>query len=298
MQWVRHYTPEPQRKALYTRALVITIVGNILLAVGKSLVAYLSGSVAIYADAANSISDVLYSFMMVLGLWVAQRPPDISHPQGHNRFEPLVGLGVSFSMGYAGYEAARAAIERFMVGGMAVAPGLPAIVLVLSALVKAGMFWLISRYALELSSPTLSTTAKDNLSDVLTSMAAFIGVVGSRFFAPVLDPIAGLLVALWIFRAAFGAAKENLGYLTGAGASEELRDEIVRVAEGVPGVLRVHHTMTEYVGPSLVVDLHVNVKGTTQLKVVHQISDEITHRLEELPEIDRAYVHVEPDDWD
>jgi cation diffusion facilitator family transporter len=297
MLWTRQYKPQPLHKNLYNRALTITICGNVMLAAAKGLVAYLSGSVAIYADAANSISDVFYSIMMIAGLRLAQRPPDISHPQGHSRFEPLVGLVVTFSMAFAGYEAGRASLQRFLTGGAVIENGLPTLVLLASAAVKAGMFYLITRIARQLSSPTLATTAKDNLSDVLASAAAFIGVIGSKYIHPLLDPAAGIAVAVWIFRAAFLAGKENLGFLTGAGASEELRRRIVDAAESVPGVLRVHHTMTEYVGPRLVVDLHVNVKGSKTLIEAHAICDRITEKLEEFTEIDRAYVHVEPDDW-
>jgi len=169
--------------------------------------------------------------------------------------------------------------------------------LLLAALMKAGMFVSIRRIAKKVNSPTLSTTAADNLSDVLTSMAAFIGIVGSSFW-PLLDPIAGLIVAAWIFRAAFNAARENLKFLTGAGASEELRRQIVDIAESVPGVIRVHHTMTDYVGPKLMVDLHINLDSTITLSEAHLISDEVSRRLQELPDVDRAYVHIEPDDWE
>lgn len=297
MRWTRDVTPQPGVAKQYNQALIITVTGNVLLAVSKGLVAFLSGSVALYADAANSISDVVYSLLMVFGLKLSQRPPDISHPQGHSRFEPLVGLAVTFSMAFAGYEAARASIERFVQGGMAVEPGLPTIVLLFSAAVKLGMFFVIRRIAQNLSSPTLETTAKDNLSDVLTSLAAFIGAIGSTFISPLTDAIAGGLVALWIFRAALSAAKENLDFLTGAGADEEQREELVKVAEAVQGVECVHHLMTEYVGPKLIVDMHINVKGNLSLNEAHTISDEVIARLERLPDVDRAYVHVEPEGY-
>lgn len=297
MRWVRDYRPEPERSNLFRKALIITIAGNIFLAASKGVAASLSGSAAMFADAANSVSDVAYSLMMVLGLWVAQRPPDLSHPQGHSRFEPFVGLMVTLSMAFAGYEAARNSIERFIAGGAAIEVGLPTLVLLLAAAIKAGMFITIRNIARKVNSPTLSTTATDNLNDVLTSAAAFLGIIGSTIW-PLLDPIAGLLVAVWIFRAVFNAGRENLKFLTGAGASEELRKQIVEVAEAVPGVLRVHHTMTDYVGPKLMVDLHINVQGSMTLSEAHLISDEVIHRLEQLPDVDRAYVHIEPDDWD
>ena len=298
MQLTREYTPRPGEGNLYKRAIWITILGNVFLASIKAYTAWISGSVAIYADAANSISDVLYSFLMVLGLWVAQRPPDLSHPQGHSRFEPLVGLAVALSMSFAGFEAARNAFMRLQEGAVAIEPGLPTVVLLVSAATKAGMFILIRNLAKKLDSPTLRASSKDNLSDVLTSIAAFIGAFGSKLISPLLDPIAGFAVAAWIFRAAFGAAKENLNFLTGGGASKELRDEIIATVVAVPGVIRVHHLMTDYAGPRLVADMHVNVAGETPLRDAHKITDEIIQKVEAIPEVDRAYVHLEPDDWE
>ena len=296
MQWIRDYEPNPGRTKAYRTALIITLAGNILLAVAKGLASYFTGSIALYADAANSISDVIYSLAMVVGLWMAIQPPDISHPQGHSRFEPLVGLLVAVMMTLAGYEALRSSIERFLAGGEVVEMGLPTIVLLSSAALKAGMFFIITRLAKQVQSPSLKITAKDNLSDVLTSLAAFIGILGSNWINPLLDPIAGVLVALWIFRAAFDAGKENLAYLTGAGADEELRVKIIDTAKNVPGVLRVHHMMSDYVGPKLVVDMHINLPGDQPLDEVHEITDRVIEALEALPEIDRAYVHVEPDE--
>ena len=294
MQWIRDYKPDPDAARLFRQALVITLTGNIALAVGKGAVAYLSGSVALYADAANSSSDVFYSLMMVLGLWMAQRPPDMSHPQGHGRFEPIVGLIIAAAMTFAGFEAGRASLGRFLSGGAAVELGWPTLALLSSAAIKAAMYGAIRRIAAQVASPTLATVAQDNLSDMLTSGAAFVGIFGSQFLHPLTDPIAGALVALWIFRAALNAWKENLRYLTGAGAAPEIREEIAIVAATIPGVRGVHQVITEYVGPRLVADLHIDVDGRTPLFEAHRISDAVRIELEALPEVDRVYVHVEP----
>jgi cation diffusion facilitator family transporter len=297
MRWVRDLQPQNEQNKLYRTALIITLTGNLLLAAGKAAAAALSGSAALYSDAANSVSDVVYSFLMVLGLWVAMQPPDLSHPQGHARFEPLVGMLVTISMAIAGFTAARNSYMRYMAGGEAIALDLPTLVLLISAAIKAGMYVAIARIAKKLLSPTLKTTARDNLSDVLTSSAAFLGVLGSNFIHPLSDPIAGFLVALWIFRQAFMAGKENLGFLTGKSASREEVEEFIKAVEEVPGVIRVHHIMTDYVGPRLMIDLHINVDGNKTLHEVHEISDQVTQRLEQFPGVDRAYVHVEPHDW-
>ncbi|MEL7590695.1 MAG: cation diffusion facilitator family transporter [Anaerolineaceae bacterium] len=298
MQWVRNHQRDPEQQRLYRVAIFITFGGNLLLAVGKGIVAYVSGSAAVYADAANSVSDVVYSVLMVLGLSLALRPPDLSHPQGHSRYEPLVGLVVTASMAFAGFEAARNAISRYMQNALEpITLDLPVIILLASALIKVFMYLAIRRISKRILSPTLATTARDNLSDVLSSLAAFLGVLGSNLIHPLADPIAGLVVAAWIFRNAFLAGRENLGFLTGRGATREEVEAFISVAESVPGVLKVHHIMTDYVGPRLMVDLHINVDGQTSLRNSHEISDEVIRRLEAFANVDRAYVHIEPDDW-
>lgn len=294
MQWTRDHEPDHEKIRAYQIALIITLAGNVLLAAGKGLASYFTGSTALYADTANSISDVVYSLALILGIWMALRPPDLSHPQGHARFEPLVGLVVAAMMGIAGYEALRTSFQRFLRGGDVIELNLPIIILLISAALKSGMYFIIKKMAEKAGSPSLRVSAMDNLSDVLTSLAAFLGILGSNFLHPLLDPIAGLLVSLWIFKTAFDAGKENLMYLTGAGADESLRQKIILTASQVEGVKKVHHMMSDYVGPKLIVDMHINLPGDVPLDDVHDIEDRVVDALEALPEVDRAYVHIEP----
>ena len=98
MRWIRDIKPDSEFSRLFKQALLVTLMGNIVLAVTKSFVASISTSSAIYADAINSISDVLYSILLVVGLWISQRPPDISHPQGPSQFEPIAAMFVKVPM--------------------------------------------------------------------------------------------------------------------------------------------------------------------------------------------------------
>lgn len=294
MQWTRDYHPNPERAQTFKTAIIITLLGNVVLANGKGIAAYISGSIALYADSANSVSDVIYSLAIVLGLWLTLQPPDLSHPQGHARFEPLIGLIVAAMMTIAGYEALRSSISRFLAGGEAISINLPTITLLASSIIKAGMFYSIAKLAQKTDSTSLRAAARDNLSDVLASLAAFLGILGSTLIHPLLDPVAGVLVSIWIFKSAFEAGKENLAFLTGAGADEELRQRIINTANQVEGVQQVHHMMSDYVGPKLVVDMHINLPGDASLEEVHAVEDQVIAALENLPEVDRAYVHVEP----
>ena len=294
MRWIRNSEQNPKTNRLFRRAMAITLAGNLLLAGIKILAAIVSGSAAIYSDAVNSVSDVLYTIFLILGLWMSQKPPDMSHPQGHSRFEPLAALVVTISMSVAGIEALRSSIQRWMEGGASIPLDISLLALVISMLIKALMYTLVHDISRTTASPGLDAAAKDNLSDVITSLAALLGVLGSDFIHPLLDPLAGILVSFWIFRAVIGTAKENFGYLTGAGADEDLRNQILEAARDIPGVQDVHHIITEYAGPKLVVDMHINVNGELTLNESHAICDQVTEKVEALPQVDRVYVHVEP----
>ncbi|MGB4305468.1 cation transporter [Coprothermobacter proteolyticus] len=296
MKTVRDYQPAEQTRKSYVKAFYITIIGNLLLVAVKAVVASLTGSAALYAETANSASDVVYSLLMVFGLWISQKPPDHSHPQGHSRFEPLVGLLVTFSMAFAGYQAASTSILKLLAGGIAVKPGLPTLVLAMTAITKGVMYYAILQLSQKTQSPALHATAQDNLTDVMTSSAAFLGILGSYYVSPLLDPIAGLLVSAWIFKAVIGLILENIKYITGGSADKDVVEQILHITNSVPGVLRVHELVTEYVGPRLVVEMHVNVRGDLPLTEAHRINDEIVNRvLHNVQDVDRVYVHLEPE---
>jgi cation diffusion facilitator family transporter len=295
---VRREPPARWRQRLYRRAILIALAGNALLTVAKGAVAWISGSSALLSDAANSLSDTLYSLLMAVGLYVAQQPADESHPQGHSRFEPLVSLLISIAMGGAGFTAIMEAVRRFRAGAVAIEPGWPAVVLVISASVKVVMYALVRDIGQEAGSPAIRASARDNLADVLTSLAALLGVLGSRFFHPLLDPAAGVLVALWILRAMWEILRENLGYLTGRGAPAEVTADIAEAASSVPGVLDVHRVIADHVGPKLRVDMHIDVDGEMTLRESHAIADQVEAKVEALPRVGLAFVHVEPADRD
>ncbi len=293
---VRREVRDERRQRLYRRAILITVIGNVLLATVKGAVAWVSGSSAVLSDAANSFSDTFYSLFMALGLSMARQPPDRGHPQGHSRFEPLVSFLIAGVMGLAAYAAVREAVLRFRAGGAAIPPGWPVVALVGSAMVKIVMYRLVLEAGREAESPALRASARDNLADVLASLAALVGVGASNLVHPLADPLAGFVVVLWMLRAIWDILSENLGYLTGRGAPPEVTAEIVEAASGVPGVVGVHQVIADHVGPELRVDMHVDVDGGIPLREAHAIGEQVEDRVESLPGVGVAFVHVEPDD--
>lgn len=294
MKHVRTSRPDPHRQRLYRESIWIAVGGNALLAGGKGAIALVSQSSALFSDAANSSADTLYAIFMAVGLYLTLRPPDESHPQGHSRFEPFVAMFIALVMISAGATALWQSIQRFMEGAMEIDPLWPTVALVLSAAAKFGMFRVVGEIGRQAASPAIQASARDNLADVGASTAALIGVWGSRLIHPVLDPAAGLVVSLWIFRTTREILQENFGYLTGRGAAPELRDRIYEIASAVEGVDLVHRVISDYVGPQLRIDMHINVDGRLTLERAHAIGEEVEKRVAELPEVDWVFVHVEP----
>ena len=275
-------------------ALAVTFFGNLLLAVIKWMAAQYSGSAALHADALNSISDVLYSITLILGLLISIKPADISHPHGHERFEPVVGIIISLSMCWAGIAALNESLSKLQGNAAPIEPGLPVLILVVSALLKCLMFYVIRKIALSISNRALEAAAKDNLMDTLTSAAAALGIILSNLINPVMDPITGLLLACWILKTAVMTFIENLNYLTGHGASQSTLDELKAEIEAVPGVLGVHQLYAEYVGTKMRLDVHIDLNGDMHLDDVHAIETEIENRMTEHDDIEHVFVHAEP----
>ena len=294
MQWFEKSSRDENNIRQLYLALAVTLGGNVLLAVIKWTAAVRSGSSALHADAWNSISDVFYSLTLIIGLLISIRPADLSHPHGHERFEPIVGLIISLSMGWAGVEAALGAIRKLRGEVLPIDPALSIPYLLLSAAVKCVMFLVIRAIAKRIASKALNNAAQDNLTDMLTSAAAAAGILLSAWIHPLADPIAGLLLSVWIFRSAFSALMENVNYLTGHGATEpelyELRDEIA----SVPGVRGVHQLFAEYVGTKLRLDVHIDLEADMPLSRVHEIETEIEERMAKRRNIDHVFIHAEP----
>jgi len=280
----------------YRTAGYIALAGNLALLAAKGLVAWASHSSAIYADAANSGSDVAYSLLMMLGLRLAVQPADRGHPHGHQRIEPMVSLVIGAMMAVAGVAAARAGYQTWRHGPQPIHSAWALLIPIVTALVKTGMYYVVRRLARVTGSPAILASAQDNLSDVLTSGVALLGVTTSRLALPAADPLAALIVSLWIFRNAFGVLHEAVRHLIGGAASREMDEAIIAAVSALPGVRGIEQLITQFVGPKLWIDIHILADGSRPLDETHALSHAVRAALEALPEVDHAFVHVEPYD--
>jgi cation diffusion facilitator family transporter len=268
---------------------------NAVLFAAKAAVYLESGSLAVGSEAVNSLADSVYSLVIVGGLYLTTRPPDFEHPHGHERIEPFVSLFVALGIFAAGGAVLWQAVTSLLSGSVEVARG-PAAVGVLAG--TGAVKYLLYRYCLRVgaghNSPALVATALDNRNDILTAGAALVGVVGAGLGYPILDPLAAAVVAVGILYTGVEVVRDNVGYLVGAAPPEELRAEIVRRALAHPDVEGAHDVIAHYVGPEIDVSLHIEVEGDRTLREAHDIETEVMESIRKLPEVDDAFVHVDP----
>jgi len=283
------------RASALRRVGLLVLGANAALFAAKGLVYFETGSLAVGSEAVNSLADAIYSLVIVGGLYLTTRPPDFEHPHGHERIEPFVSLFVAVGIFVAGGVVLWQSATSLLAGSAAVTRG-PVAVAVLAG--AAAVKYLLYRYCLrvgsERNSPALVATAVDNRNDTLTAGAALVGVLGAQVGYPVLDPLAAGVVAVGILYTGVGVVRDNVRYLVGEAPPEDLRAEIVRRALAHPDVEGAHDVIAHYVGPEIDVSLHIEVEGDRTIREAHDIETEVMEAIQDLPEVDDAFVHVDP----
>jgi cation diffusion facilitator family transporter len=291
---IEGYLVQHSVRKVYYQAIYVALIGNGFLLALKAVATKISGSSALYSDTVNSASDVAYSLLMMVGLWLSLRPPDHSHPHGHERIESLVSLCIGLFMAYAGYEALRNALSAWTTERSLDLNTWILLAPVFTVMVKGGMYARVKRLAARVNSPAIRATAYDNLSDILTSGVVLVGIVGAKLSFAKADPIAGMLVSAWIFYQAARVVLDGIGQLIGRSASIDVEREVIAAIVAVRGVEGIDKAVIEYVGPRLRADLHVYVDGDVTLREAHLISHAVRDAVQALDSVDHAFVHVEP----
>ncbi|SFB67972.1 cation diffusion facilitator family transporter [Halobiforma haloterrestris] len=286
-------TDEDGRRA-FAKASWVNVLGNTvkILAEGAAGIAF--GSVALLADAAHSVADLVSSVVVLVWGRSAFDEPDDTHPHGHARIEPLTALFVGAVLAVLGLSLLYDSVQGLLVPDP---PEPSPILLGVLAFAIVDMY-LVYRYTervnADLGSAALEALAIDCLNDIYTTFAALVGVVGVLLGQSVLDPIAGGLVSLLVVYQGVEIARENVDYLVGAAPGSEKRAAITRALRDHPDVEGVHDLTVFYDGTVLEVEVHVEVDGEMPFRQAHDIESELVERLRGLEDVGDAHVHLDP----
>lgn len=284
---------ERYRKA--KTGVLLGILGNLFLSILKLITGIFGNSMAVIADSIHSLSDMLTSMVVWMGLRVGKKPPDRYHPYGHGDAEPIAGLIVAIVLAVIGFEFIRDSFNEILTGNI-YTPGMITIPVILFSIVfKYWMTGFVMKLGKETKSIALISDAYHHKSDFYTSIAVLIGVAGAMMGFSILDPLAGMLVAVWIIKIGFDLGRKNIRSLMGEIPSEEILSEIRDMTSAVKGVKSVHDIKVHYVGPHAFVNMHVNVDKEMKLSHAHEIATKIENKIKnKIESVSFVVVHPEP----
>ena len=274
----------------------VTIVINLALAGFKFLAGFLAHSGAMVSDAVHSASDVLATFIVILGVKLAGRDADRSHPYGHERLECVAALILAVILGATGLGIGWSGIRKITGSGELAVPGLLALIAaVVSIVVKEAMFWYTWLAAKRINSSALKAEAWHHRSDALSSVGSFAGILGARLGFPALDPVASVVICLFILKAAWDILADALGKMTDHACPPAMEQEMADVILAQPGVLGLDTLNTRLFGDRVYVDVEIQADGDLPLKVTHATAQAVHDTLEcQFPQVKHCMVHVNP----
>lgn len=274
---------------------LVGFAGNLGLTLLKGWAGIVSNSSAMVADAVHSASDIFASLFVYISLKIAQKPPDKEHPYGHGRAEIISTLVVMGMLAAAGVEIIRTAIATIRHGDLN-APGNAAVyAAILSVLVNELMFQFTYRAGVKTNSPSTIANAMDNRSDAFSSIAALIGIIGAKLKYPVLDPVAGIVVALFIFKMCYGIAMDAVAQIMDESAGEQKIQEVTTFALTVNGVKNVHDVRVRRSGAAFLVDLNIVVHPKITVEMAHDIAESVREIIRvHMDKVSQVRVHIDP----
>lgn len=270
------------------------IILNILLVAGKLTVGLIAGSVAIIADAVNNFSDAASSVITLIGFKLAGQKPDKEHPFGHGRIEYIAGLIVSVLIIFMGFELAWSSIEKIITPEPAAFSYAAMGVLIAAILVKVWLFYFNRKISKRINSASIAATATDSLSDVVATTVVLIALIAGQYTDWPIDGIAGVIVAIFIFKSGWGAVKSTQAPLLGRPMSKELADAIDKLALEHENILGIHDLVYHDYGPGrAIVTFHAEVPADGNLMETHEMIDHVEREIHEKFGIE-AVIHMDP----
>ena len=291
----RHnYTDGAVRRAYGMLCSVVGIVLNLILFAGKYAAGAISGSIAIMADAFNNLSDGGSSLITLVGFKFSGMRPDKDHPFGHGRIEYISGFAVSVAIIVMGFELGKTSVEKLFAPEAVDASWLSMAILAASICVKLYMFSYNRAISAKINSDAMRATAADSLSDAVATTAVLVCTLISRFWNVNLDAWCGLLVAVFILKAGYEAARDTLSPLLGRAPDPQLVEEIRGIVMSHEPIVGIHDLVVHDYGPGrIMISLHCEVPENGDILEIHEAIDHIERELSERIGCD-AVIHMDP----
>lgn len=275
----------------------ISIATNVGLSLLKMIAGVIAHSSAMISDAVHSLSDVLSTFVVMIGIHISSKESDQGHQYGHERFECVASIILSIMLALTGAGIGYSGIKTIISGtGTLKAPGMLALIAAaVSIVVKELLFWYTKIGAEKIKSGALMADAWHHRSDALSSVGSLLGIGAARLGYPIFDPLAGILICLFIFKAAYDIFKDAVDKMVDASVDDSIIEEMRKVILAQEGVMGIDVIRTRMFGSRYYVDVEISADPDLNLEEAHAIAHRVHDKIEDtFKEAKHVMVHVNP----
>lgn len=275
----------------------ISVIGNAVLAILKIIIGFISGSLAVIGDGLDSSMDVLISLITLFTATYLCKPPDVKHAFGYEKADLIASKVLSLFIFFAGGELIFSSFRRFFGEQELIIPSNAAIyVIILSVLGKIFLSFYLAHSGKKNESSMLRANAKNMKYDIFTSVTVLIGLFFTRFMnLPIADPIAALLVGVWILRGAYKLFMETNTELMDGVEDPNIYNKIFEAVEETPHVQNPHRVRSRTISGYYMIVFDIEVAGNTPLHKAHDLAQQVEEKIrEKIPNIFDIVIHTEP----
>lgn len=278
------------------RVSVITIILNLILSLLKFLIGFFAHSQALISDAVHSASDVISTIAVIFGINLSSRKSDRDHPYGHERIECIFSIILSMLLFATGAGIGISAIKTIINGSEITIPGKSALAAAaISIVVKEWMYHYTKCAAKKVNSSSMMADAWHHRSDALSSVGSLIGIGGAIIGFPIFEPIASIVICIFIVKASYDIFMEAVNSLVDRSCSDEEIEEMRRIISSVEGVKSIDLLRTRRFGSKIYVDVEIAEDGSLSLFHAHSIAEDVHDSIEnKFKNVKHCMVHVNP----
>lgn len=274
---------------------IVTIVVNFVLSIVKFLAGIFGNSSAMISDSIHSLSDVLSTFIVIVGIKLASKKSDDKHQYGHERLENVASLILAFLLLITGLLIGISGIKNIYNQTYVVPTLFALIASIISILVKEWMYWYTIVVAKKYNSDALKADAWHHRSDALSSVGSLIGIAFSMIGIKCMDVIASIIIAIIIVKIAVEIFMESIKKMIDCSCDEETINKIKKIVCETAGVKGIDKIKTRLFGSKIYIDLEINADRNITFEESHNIAHEVHDRVEDiLEDVKHCMVHINP----
>ena len=275
-----------------------SIAVNLMLSIFKLIAGLLASSGAMISDAIHSASDVFSTIIVIIGVKISGKASDEDHPYGHDRFECVASIILAILLGVTGVGIGLTGVQKLIAGhyDTLAIPGILALAAaVISIVVKEIMYWYTRNAAKKINSGALMADAWHHRSDALSSVGSFVGILGARMGFPMLDPLASVVICLFVVKAAVDIFRDAISKMTDRSCDQKTVNEMHDCIMNIRGVEGIDLLKTRSFGSKYYVDIEISADGNKKLWETHAIAENVHQAIEhQFPLVKHCMVHVNP----